>query len=158
MKIWSKKTNYFLFRINAWAGIAVLVLATTIHWDEFIAGYNLKRRNTVELDVPFLLSLSDKALPLLDTNIVVLQNLENKLKTDAEKTGNVYKCDNRKASNSTVLMASFSFQKTRLNRTAPAVTRMTFVISLFIVGLISGEGFFITIVLFRIKIASPFKY
>ncbi len=25
---------------------------------------------TVELDVPFLLSLSDKALPLLDTNIV----------------------------------------------------------------------------------------
>jgi hypothetical protein len=94
LKIWSKKTNYFLFRINAWAGIAVLVLATTIHWDEFIAGYNLKRRNTVELDVPFLLSLSDKALPLLDTNIVVLQNLENKLKTDAEKTGNVYKCDN----------------------------------------------------------------
>ena len=77
LKIWSRKTNYFLFRVNAWAGIVVLVLATTIHWDEFIAGYNLKRSNTVELDVPFLLSLSDKALPLLDTNIVALQKREN---------------------------------------------------------------------------------
>lgn len=77
LKIWSRRTNYFLFRVNAWAGIAVLVLATTIHWDEFIAGYNLKRKNTVELDVPFLLSLSDKALPLLDTNIVSIQKREN---------------------------------------------------------------------------------
>jgi hypothetical protein len=73
LKIWSRRTNYFLFRVNAWAGIVVLVLATTIHWDEFIAGYNLKRKNTVDLDVSFLLSLSDKALPLLDTNIVALQ-------------------------------------------------------------------------------------
>jgi hypothetical protein len=32
-KIWNRKTNYFLFRVNAWAGIVVLVLATTIHWD-----------------------------------------------------------------------------------------------------------------------------
>lgn len=93
LKIWARKSSYFLFRVNAWAGIAVLVLATTIHWDEFIAGYNLKRRDTVALDVPFLLSLSDKALPLLDTNIVVLQNLENKLKTEAERVGNVYGCD-----------------------------------------------------------------
>jgi hypothetical protein len=79
VKIWSRKTNYFLFRVNAWAGIVVLVLATTIHWDEFIAGYNLKRKNTVDLDVQFLLSLSDKALPLLDTNIVALQKRENDL-------------------------------------------------------------------------------
>ena len=79
VKIYGKKTNYFLFRINAWAAITVLVLATTIHWDELIAGYNLQRKNTVEVDVPFLLSLSDKALPLLDTNIVVLQKRQNEL-------------------------------------------------------------------------------
>jgi hypothetical protein len=80
LKIWNRKTNYFLFRVNAWAGIVVLVLATTIHWDEFIAGYNLKRKNTVDLDVSFLLSLSDKALPLLDANIVALQKRENEIK------------------------------------------------------------------------------
>jgi len=79
VKIWNKRTNYFLFRVNAWAGIVLLVLATTIHWDEFIAGYNLKRKNSVDLDVAFLLSLSDKALPLLDTNIVALQKRENDL-------------------------------------------------------------------------------
>jgi hypothetical protein len=79
VKIWNRRTNYFLFRVNAWAGIVVLVLATTIHWDEFIAGYNLKRKNRVDLDVPFLLSLSDKALPLLDTNMVALQQRENDL-------------------------------------------------------------------------------
>jgi hypothetical protein len=79
LKIWARKTNYFLFRVNAWAGIVILVLATTIHWDELIAGYNLKRKDTVELDVQFLLSLSDKTLPLLDTNIVALQNRANRL-------------------------------------------------------------------------------
>lgn len=77
LKIWSRKTNYFLFRVNAWAGVVVLVLATTVHWDEFIAGYNLKRKGTVELDVHFLLSLSDKTLPLLDTNMAALQNSAN---------------------------------------------------------------------------------
>jgi hypothetical protein len=54
------------------------VLATTIHWDEFIAGYNLKRRDTVELDVYFLLSLSDKTLPLLEANKMALQDRANK--------------------------------------------------------------------------------
>lgn len=66
IKIAYKKTNYYLWRVNAWAGITVLVLATTIHWDEFIAGYNIKHQDRVALDIPFLLSLSDKTLPLLD--------------------------------------------------------------------------------------------
>ncbi|THU37301.1 DUF4173 domain-containing protein [Niastella caeni] len=91
LKIWNRKTNYFLFRVNAWAGIVVLVLATTIHWDEMIAGYNLKRKNTVDLDVSFLLSLSDKALPLLDTNIVALQKRQNDL--HAVATDRAVVCD-----------------------------------------------------------------
>jgi hypothetical protein len=76
IKIWQKRTSYFLFRVNAWAGIILLVLASTIHWDEFIAGYNIARKDRVPLDVEFLLSLSDKALPLLDKNIAVLQQQE----------------------------------------------------------------------------------
>jgi hypothetical protein len=91
LKIWNRKSSYFLFRVNAWAGIVVLVLATSIHWDEFIAGYNLKRKNIVELDVPFLLSLSDKALPLLDTNIVALQKRQNDLQ--ALSTNRAATCD-----------------------------------------------------------------
>jgi hypothetical protein len=73
VKIAQKRTAYFLFRVNAWAGIIVLVLASTIHWDEFIAGYNLQRKDKVPLDTEFLLTLSDKALPLLDKNATDFQ-------------------------------------------------------------------------------------
>jgi hypothetical protein len=76
IKIARKKTNYYLLRVNAWAGIVILVLATTIHWDELIAGYNLSRRNQVALDVPFLLSLSDKTIPLIEQNKEVVKKYE----------------------------------------------------------------------------------
>ncbi len=73
VKIWQKRTAYFLFRVNAWAGIVLLVLASTIHWDEFIASYNLQRKDRVPLDAEFLLTLSDKTLPLLDANLEVFK-------------------------------------------------------------------------------------
>jgi hypothetical protein len=71
LKIANKKTGYYLWRVNAWAGIIILVLSTTVQWDEFIARYNLDRKDKTLLDVPFLLSLSDKALPILDQNVPV---------------------------------------------------------------------------------------
>lgn len=73
IKIWRRKTAYFLFRVNAWAGIVLLVLASTIHWDELIARYNLQHKDRVPLDAVFLLSLSDKTLPLLDANIAAFK-------------------------------------------------------------------------------------
>jgi hypothetical protein len=79
IKIWARKTNYFLFRVNAWAGVIVLVLTTTIHWDEMIASYNLQRKDQVPLDAEFLLSLSDKTLPLLHNNTAALPQHDIKL-------------------------------------------------------------------------------
>jgi hypothetical protein len=76
IKIYHKKTSYYLFRINAWAGLVMLILSTTIQWDEMIAEYNLAHRNSVLLDVSFLLSLSDKTLPLLDEEIELLKQQE----------------------------------------------------------------------------------
>ena len=73
LKIYYTKTIYFLLRINAWAGIILLVFASAINWDETIAQYNLARKSTIPLDVPFLLSLSDKTLPLLQKNEDVLE-------------------------------------------------------------------------------------
>ncbi len=80
IKIWQKKTVYFLFRVNAWAGVTVLVLASCVHWDEFIAGYNLQRQDEVPLDIAFLMSLSDKTIPLLEKNSDSLQKKELELK------------------------------------------------------------------------------
>jgi hypothetical protein len=68
LKIYYTKTVYFLLRINAWTAIILLVFASCINWDETIAQYNLARKSTIPLDIPFLLSLSDKTLPLLQKN------------------------------------------------------------------------------------------
>lgn len=85
IKIWARKTNYFLFRVNAWAGIVVLVLASTIHWDEMMAAYNLKRKDQVPLDAGFLLSLSNKTLPLLHEHAADLQDPDANRLADKER-------------------------------------------------------------------------
>ncbi|MGH2646677.1 MAG: DUF4153 domain-containing protein [Ginsengibacter sp.] len=73
MKIYFTKTTYYLLRLNTWAAIILLVFATIVNWDEMIAEYNLERKSAIPLDVPFLLSLSDKTLPLLEKNKDVLE-------------------------------------------------------------------------------------
>ncbi len=72
IKIHQRKTAYYLWRVNGWFAIILLVAASCVHWDETIARYNLAHKNTVPLDVKFLLSLSDKTLPLLQKNQDVL--------------------------------------------------------------------------------------
>lgn len=82
IKIQFRKTNYYLFRVNGWAAVVLLVSASCIHWDEAIAQYNLARKNTIPLDVRFLLSLSDKTLPLINQNMDILDRKGNELLED----------------------------------------------------------------------------
>lgn len=82
VKVNKRKSIYYLLRVNAVASIIVLVLASAVHWDELIAGYNLSRRDKVTLDVPFLLSLSDKTIPLMEKNLDALKQYSLR---DAEK-------------------------------------------------------------------------
>jgi hypothetical protein len=72
IKIHQRKTAYYLWRVNGWFAVVLLVLASCVHWDETIASYNLAHKNSIPLDVKFLLSLSDKALPVLEKNKEVL--------------------------------------------------------------------------------------
>ncbi|MGB8192471.1 MAG: DUF4173 domain-containing protein [Chitinophagaceae bacterium] len=72
-KIYRKKTTYFLFRVNAWAVIVLLVASTAINWDEFIAEYNFSRNKEILMPVDYMVTLSNKALPLLDQNREVLK-------------------------------------------------------------------------------------
>ncbi|MEO5888693.1 MAG: DUF4173 domain-containing protein, partial [Ferruginibacter sp.] len=76
IKIHQRKTAYYLLRVNAWFAIIILVVSSCIHWDETIARYNLARKDTITLDVYFLLSLSDKVLPVLEKNIDVLNRTD----------------------------------------------------------------------------------
>lgn len=69
LKIFRKKTAYFVWRMNAWAAILLMVIATTVNWDEFIAAYNFAHQESTPLDVNFMATLRNKALPLLDRHI-----------------------------------------------------------------------------------------
>ncbi|MDF2193144.1 DUF4153 domain-containing protein [Paraflavitalea sp. CAU 1676] len=100
IKIWKQRTAYFLFRVNAWAGILLLVLASTVHWDELIASYNIKHKDRVPLDAQFLLTLSDKTLPLLQANMEAFKQRQTTVQENLSdvsgtswKNGVPYPCD-----------------------------------------------------------------
>jgi Domain of unknown function (DUF4173) len=82
IKIHQRKTSYYLWRVNGWFAIILLVACSCIHWDETMAKYNLAHKDTAPLDVKFLLSLSDKILPLVEKNQEVL--IEKKESTVGE--------------------------------------------------------------------------
>ncbi len=75
-KVRYTKTNYYLLRVNAWGAVALLVLGSAVQWDVLIAKYNIAHRQTTELNVTYLLSLSDKVLPVLNDNFSVLLQRE----------------------------------------------------------------------------------
>ena len=77
IKIKQVKTIYYLLRINGWFAIGVLVVMACVHWDENIAAYNLARKNVIPLDIKFLLSLSDKTLPVIEANKDVFDKSDN---------------------------------------------------------------------------------
>ncbi|MBC7510397.1 MAG: DUF4173 domain-containing protein [Ferruginibacter sp.] len=83
IKIQKVKTTYFLLKANAWFAIVILVVASCVHWDEEIAIYNLARKNIIPLDIKFLLSLSDKTLPIVEANKDVLDKY-NSSRIDGE--------------------------------------------------------------------------
>lgn len=84
IKIHQRKTAYYLWRVNGWFAVGLLVAASCVHWDETIAGYNLAHKNTVPLDIKFLLTLSDKTLPLLEKNQDVLQGKTESVSGEGE--------------------------------------------------------------------------
>ncbi|MGB0522958.1 MAG: DUF4173 domain-containing protein [Flammeovirgaceae bacterium] len=66
IKIKAKKSAFFLLRTNSWATYVMVLMLASINWDLRIAEYNITHWNKAHTDVDFLLSLSDKALPILD--------------------------------------------------------------------------------------------
>jgi len=65
IKVMQAKSNWFLFRKNAWAAYFVLVLACAFNWDLLITHFNIAQAQTRDkaLDKDYLLSLSDTNIP-----------------------------------------------------------------------------------------------
>jgi cell division protein FtsL len=72
IKIYHKKSNYFLFRFNGNLLLIMLVIGSFQNWDIIIAKYNIARIDKIQPDLRFLMSLSDQTLPIIRQNIDVL--------------------------------------------------------------------------------------
>lgn len=66
IKIYKKKTAFWLIKINSWTVFAVMILMGSVNWDENIARFNLQNPDKSQIDVSYLFSLSDAVLPVLD--------------------------------------------------------------------------------------------
>ncbi|RDC58296.1 DUF4173 domain-containing protein [Pedobacter chinensis] len=78
IKVAHQKTLFYLFKINGNIWYTLLLVFTVINWDMVIVKHNLAHSNTIALDVDYILSLSDKTLPILDQNRVKLNYAPNK--------------------------------------------------------------------------------
>lgn len=68
IKIRYVKTQYYLIKFNASFAFTMLILSSFVQWDVVIARYNLGHKEVIPVDVAFLLTLSDHALPILEQN------------------------------------------------------------------------------------------
>ncbi|UOQ52973.1 DUF4153 domain-containing protein [Hymenobacter cellulosivorans] len=71
LKIWQRRSAYALFRLNALAAYAVMVLLACGNWEIWIARYNLQAR-FAEIDYGFLLDMPDRVLPELAAHKALL--------------------------------------------------------------------------------------
>jgi hypothetical protein len=92
LKVRYAKTNYYLLRINAWCVVVLLVAGSTVQWDVFITKYNIAHRQTAPLNLPYLLTLSDKVLPVLNENLPVLKEREKELNKQGISLGRCSDC------------------------------------------------------------------
>jgi hypothetical protein len=90
IKIRNQKSTYYLLRWNSWSVYASFIFMSMVNWDGVIIQHNISHTYQQNIDIEFLLSLSDKTLPIIDQNKQLLfgRNWENGTTYDFE---NLYK-------------------------------------------------------------------
>ncbi|MFD2288318.1 DUF4173 domain-containing protein [Pedobacter petrophilus] len=83
-KVAKQKTLFYLFKINGSVWFILLLAFSVINWDVAIAKYNLSKSEEISLDADYLLSLSDKTLPVLDKHRSKLHYTSPKINDDRE--------------------------------------------------------------------------
>lgn len=82
VKVAKQKTLFYLFKTNGNIWFALLLLFSTVNWDVLIVKYNLNHTDSVSIDPDYLISLSEKTLPLLDKNRTkIYQSANNESET-----------------------------------------------------------------------------
>ncbi len=68
VKVAKHKTFFYLLRVNGNIWYILLLAFATINWDVTIVKYNLTHKGLIAFDADYLLSLSDKTLPVIHQN------------------------------------------------------------------------------------------
>ncbi|MBC7425264.1 MAG: DUF4173 domain-containing protein [Bacteroidia bacterium] len=68
LKIRNKRTTHYLIRTTGMSTYIIMILLCVVDWDVFIASYNFAHAGKAYLHREWLLTLSDKTLPVLDAN------------------------------------------------------------------------------------------
>jgi len=76
VKIKYIKTAYFLIRKNTLAVFIILVSASLLNWDGIISRHNLNHPIENNMEISYLLTLSDKILPQIDKKSSVLDQVK----------------------------------------------------------------------------------
>ncbi|MCB0821207.1 MAG: DUF4173 domain-containing protein [Bacteroidales bacterium] len=76
IKVVNIKSSFYIFRVNLMSIYLVLIFASMINWDVYIAKYNFAHSDKAFLHFDFLVTLSDKALPYLDKSWEELQQIQ----------------------------------------------------------------------------------
>ena len=63
MKVYKKRTNWFLVRANSWSLVSILVVLALFNWDVVITKYNIKHSSN--LDYEYLVDMNYATLPYL---------------------------------------------------------------------------------------------
>ena len=74
LKIKNKNSSFFILRHNSWSIYCAFVFMSIINWDMLIVKHNINHSERNNIDIEFLLSLSDKTLPVIDQNIELLDS------------------------------------------------------------------------------------
>lgn len=77
IKIKDLKSFFYMFRANTWAIYVVWMGLTLVNWDVLIARYNLSHTFKNGVDYNYLLTLSDKTLPVIYENRTKLPSEAN---------------------------------------------------------------------------------
>jgi hypothetical protein len=78
-KVSKKKSTFYLLRSNAFAFYVVLIVSSTINWENVIARYNFSHADKAFVELAYLATFPDKSLPYLDKSdaeIIAIKNIQ----------------------------------------------------------------------------------
>lgn len=74
LKIRTKRSAFYMLRVNGWAMLFVVTFSALFNWDIIIAQYNINNSNTKNVDVDYILRMAPKVLPYINDNQQFLSN------------------------------------------------------------------------------------